>query len=51
MVRKTEFFDIPVHEDTRKKLRDYKKKKNLKSYDATIENIMKNISDFDLGGM
>ena len=50
-MRKTEFFDIPVHENTRKKLKEYKKTKKCKSYDQVINNILKNIQDFDMGGM
>ena len=50
-MRKTEFFDIPVHENTRKKLKEYKKTKKCKSYDQVINNILKDIQGFDLGGM
>jgi hypothetical protein len=50
-MRKTKFYDIPVHEQTRENLKKYKKKKNLSSYDAVMENLLKNIGDFDLGGM
>ena len=50
-MRKTEFFDIPVHENTRKKLKEYKNKKKYKSYDQVINNILKDIQGFDLGGM
>ena len=56
MPRKTKFFDIPVHENTREKLKKYKEtmKKNketrkIKSYDDVINNILKDIGDFDLG--
>jgi hypothetical protein len=58
MPRKTKFFDIPVHESTRNKLKQYKEKmkknketRKIRSYDDVINNILKNIGDFDLGGM
>jgi hypothetical protein len=49
-MRKTKFYDIPVHEKTREKLRKAKKKKNLNSYDSLINNILKDVMDFDVGG-
>jgi hypothetical protein len=50
-MRKIKFYDIPVHEKTRENLKKYKKQKNLSSYDAVMENLLKNIGDFDLGGI
>ena len=58
MPRKTKFFDIPVHENTRNKLKQYKEKmkknketRKIRSYDDVINNILKDIGDFDLGGI
>jgi len=39
--RKTKFVDIPVHPDTRDKLRTKKKKKNVKSFDKLLNDMIK----------
>jgi len=48
-MRKTKFYDIPVHENTREKLKKAKKNKKMKSYDSLINNILKDVMDFELG--
>ncbi len=47
-MRKTKFYDIPVHEDTRDLIRQAKKKRKAKSFDQLLKKTMTDILDQEL---